>query len=75
MLGDLVRNVLPGRTRAEIEALLGTTGPTGYFKELGWDLIYVTGPERSSPYSIDSEWLLIWLDSTGRFQRYEIRTD
>ena len=75
MLGDLVRNVLPGRTRVEIETLLGTDGPTEYFKDLRWDFIYVTGPERNSPYPIDSEWLLIWLDAKGKFRRYEIRTD
>jgi hypothetical protein len=74
MLGDVVRNVLPGRTRAEIEAQLGPSLDTGYFREDGRDLIYLLGPERNL-FSIDSEWLLIWLDAQGRFERFEVRND
>ena len=74
MLGDVVNHVLPGRSRAEIDALLGPSLQTGYFVETHRDLIYMTGPERSF-VSIDSEWLLIWLDDSGRFERYEIVTD
>ncbi len=75
MLGQVVHRVLPGRTRAEIEALLGPSLDTSYFVETGRDLIYVTGPERTSLFAIDSEWLLIWLDEQGRFERYQIVTD
>lgn len=75
MLGDLVKNLLPGRTRAELEAILGPSLDTPYFKESGSDLIYVLGPQRDSFFPIDSEWLLIWVDSSERFERYAIYTD
>jgi len=41
----------------------------------GRDLIYVLGPQRDSYFTIDSEWLLIWLDKKGRFARYTIAND
>ena len=75
MLGDLVKKVLPGRDRRELEEMLGPSLETAYFADTGRDLIYVLGRERESMFAIDSEWLLIWLDGSGRFQRYEIRTD
>jgi hypothetical protein len=75
MLGDVVRNILPGRSRTEIESALGPSLETPYFAGTGHDMIYVLGPERESFFAIDSEWLLIWLDASGRFSRYEIRTD
>lgn len=75
MLGDVVENLLPGKSRSEIEALLGRSEVTSYFCETGRDLIYMTGPERDTPFSIDSEWLLIWLDENGRFRRYAIYRD
>jgi hypothetical protein len=74
MLGAVVAE-LPGRTRAEIEKTLGPSLDTEYFKSNGRDLIYILGPERDSPFRIDSEWLLIWLDETGTFERYQIATD
>jgi outer membrane protein assembly factor BamE (lipoprotein component of BamABCDE complex) len=75
MLGDVVDNVLPGKTRAEIEAILGSPEETSCFANTGRDLIYSTGPERDTPFSIDSEWLLIWLDDQGRFERYAVYRD
>ena len=75
MLGDLLRNVLPGRSREEVEELLGPSLETPYFKDTGRDLIYILGPQRDSFISIDSEWLLIWFDTSGRLERHEIYTD
>ena len=75
MLGDLVTRVLPGRNKEEIEDLLGESMETSYFRGTGRDLIYPTGPQRDSFLAIDSEWLLIWCDRKGRFERYEIRSD
>ena len=75
MLGDVVSTVLPGRSRGDIEQLLGPSLDTPYFKNTGRDLIYILGAERGSMFSIDSEWLLIWFDDSGRLERYEIRTD
>ena len=55
--------------------MLGPSLDTPYFQRTGRNLIYVLGPERDSYFVIDSEWLLIWLDSAGRFKRYAIYTD
>ena len=74
MLGDIVANVLPGRSRAEIEAQLGASLDTSYFRSTGRDLIYITGPDRN-PLGLDSEWLLIWLNDSGMFERYDIAHD
>ncbi len=74
MLGDIVENVLPGRTRLEIESRLGPSEETTYFQSTGRDMIYMTGPERGL-LSIDSEWLLIWLDEGGQFERYDVVQD
>ena len=73
MLGDVVASVLPGNGQAEIEAQLGPSLDIWYFQSTGRDLIYITGPVR--PLGLDSEWLLIWLDDHGRFERYDIAED
>ncbi len=76
MLEDLVQKVLPHKTGVELEALLGPPSDSGYFRDSGAALIYATGPEREGFLAnIDSEWLLIWLDEAGTYQRYEIWTD
>ena len=75
MLGDVVAHVLPGRTQAEIEEMLGPSLTTSYFESTSRDLIYVLGAERDSFFPVDSEWLLVWLDEAGRFQRYAVYTD
>ena len=66
---------MPGRDRGELEELLGPSLDTFYFASSGRDLIYPLGKERGSLAAIDSEWLLIWLDQSGRFERYEVWTD
>ena len=75
MLGSLARGLRAEQNRADIEALLGPSLETPYFDETGRDLIYIMGPERDSFFGMDSEWLLIWLDDSGHFEKYEIRTD
>jgi len=75
MLADIASSVLPGRGRAELENVLGPSLETPYFKSTGRDLIYMLGPQRDSYFTMDSEWLLIWLDKNGRFERYAIATD
>jgi hypothetical protein len=75
MLKDLVVNVLPGKTKTEIEELLGTSLETNYFKSMDKDFIYYMGPQRDSAIPIDSEWLLIWLDDNNKFKKYEIVND
>jgi hypothetical protein len=66
---------LPGRSREEVGQMLGSSLDTSYFQASGRDLIYITGPQRDSFFAIDSEWLLIWLDDTGKFERYAIVND
>ena len=76
MIKDLVKNVLPGKTKEEISVLLGPSLRTSFFSsKADRDFIYTTGPERTSIFAIDSEWLLIWVGEDGRFARYELLTD
>lgn len=73
MVGDVIERVLPGKQRHEVEALLGSSDGE-YFTESGRDLLYRLGMQRDV-VSLDSEWLLIWLDEAGRFERAAVWTD
>ncbi len=75
MLGDVVARILPRRGRGQLEEFLGPSLDTRYFASSGRDMIYTLGPMRDSLFSLDSEWLLIWLDDKGKFKRYEIHGD
>jgi hypothetical protein len=75
MLHDLVTDVLPGKTRSEIEAILGPSLDTPYFRTIKKDFIYYLGPERGYGINIDSEWLLLWLDATGHYHHYRVVND
>ncbi|MDI6756745.1 MAG: hypothetical protein QME32_01840, partial [Endomicrobiia bacterium] len=75
MLKDIVRNILPGKNKKKIAELLGQPSATTYFSDTGKDMIYFLGPERTSMFNIDSEWLLIWFDKSGKFDRYKIVND
>jgi len=75
MLNSIVKDVLPGKTRREIEISLGPSLNIAYFKSTGRDLIYYTGPERNRFIRLDSEWLLIWLDDRDVFQEYKVAND
>ena len=73
MVDDLRRrHRLRGRTRADVVALLGEPRPTNYFHE--YDLVYWPGPERSL-LGMDSEWLVIRLDASGRVAEDSQATD
>jgi hypothetical protein len=73
LVDDLLRkHPLRGRSRSEVIALLGQPRRTDYFRE--YDLVYWLGPERS-PISIDSEWLVVRFNSTGRVSQYGLITD
>lgn len=74
MLADVVSK-LPGQNKSTLEVMLGPSLDTGYFKDSGRDLIYITGHQRDSVFAIDSEWLLIWLDEKGIYERHAIVTD
>ena len=63
---------LIGKSRDDVIDLLGAPTPTGHFSD--WDLIYILGAERGY-ISIDSEWLLIRLDSGGKVSEAALTTD
>ena len=75
MLKDVVENILPEKTKEEIQNQLGASLETDYFRSYDKDLLYYLGPERDGLITIDSEWLLIWLDDSGKFERYKIVND
>jgi hypothetical protein len=73
MADGLVRSrILLGKTRGEIESMLGPSAETGYFRD--FDLVYWLGPERSF-IRVDSEWLVIRLDAAGRAGEVRIVRD
>lgn len=75
MADDLIRNqVLDHKTREEVIQLLGEPfhEDANYFDSE--DLVYWLGPERSW-VSIDTEWLVINLDETGKVIEYKVLTD
>ena len=73
MVDDLLRSRrLERLDSAGVVALLGTPRPTAYF--VGADFVYWLGPERGS-MAIDSEWLIITLDSKGRVAKASLATD
>lgn len=63
---------LDGLSRGELVALLGAPSNAGYFR--GRDYVYWLGNERSL-FSIDSEWLVIDVDASGRVSHYEVVRD
>src|SRR5437867_12559014 len=75
MLHDLVTLILPGKTRAEIRDLLGTSLVTPYFRSINKDLIYYLSPERASATTIDSEWMRSSLDAAVRYRHSGITID
>jgi hypothetical protein len=76
MASDVVNRVLPGKTKLEIEHMLGPSPKNSYLRvSEGMDLIYLLGPEQSGLFAVDSEWLLIWLDPSDRFKGAAIKRD
>jgi hypothetical protein len=64
MVDDLMRRrLLDGRTRETVERLLGSPDLTDKFRN--WDMVYHLGPERGF-FRIDSEWLVLRLDRSGK---------
>lgn len=68
MLGDIVYDILPTRTRAEVEQILGGSNDPG--AEAG-TLVYILGPDRSG-FTIDFEYLVVRFDERGRFAGYDL---
>jgi hypothetical protein len=63
---------LDGLSRGELVALLGAPSNAGYFRDR--DYVYWLGNERSL-FSIDSEWLVVDVDASGRVSHYEVVRD
>ena len=70
--GLLRSEVLLGKSRAEIEAMLGPPTSTDKFRDSG--LVYWLGQERGF-ISIDSEWLTLNFDQAGKARDARIVTD
>jgi outer membrane protein assembly factor BamE (lipoprotein component of BamABCDE complex) len=70
--GLLRSEVLSGKSRSEVEALLGP--PTVTDKFMGSGLVYWLGPERGF-IRIDSEWLTLHVDRAGKVSEVRIVTD
>ena len=73
MIDDLLsRGLLDHCSREQVETLLGPADRTDYFHD--WDLVYHLGPEREF-MGIDSEWLVVRLDSVGKVREYRLARD
>jgi hypothetical protein len=60
MADELIdRDVLLGKSEAQLDALLGPPEDTAYFRD--WQRVYWLCPERGL-FGIDSEWLTLHLD-------------
>lgn len=75
MLGDLVDKHLIGKSRKDIIAILGEPSTKMDPDGTGPSMSYRTGIERGSFMPIDSEWLLLYFDSSGVATRYTIGVD
>lgn len=74
MVDDLItRQILDGKSRSEVVALLGENVETAYFQE--WDLVYFLGPGRYGNAIGDSEWLVIRFRSDGTVGHYAVVHD
>lgn len=75
MLGDLVSKHLSGKSRKDVITILGEPSTKMDPDGTGSSLSYPTGIERDSYMPIDSEWLLVYFDSSGKVIRYPIGVD
>lgn len=67
MLGDVVKNILPGKSRNEIIRLLGLSSDDS----LQPTLRFYLGPARGAFFG-EVEWLKVYLDHSGYFKNYEV---
>ena len=74
MVDDLLNKYeLVGKTKDEVNTLLGTPTATDYSKNEN-NMVYYLGDERGF-ISIDSEWLVISLNGNEKVIKSQIRTD
>lgn len=72
MTSDLSTNQLPGKSKAEIELLLGPSLEENVLRDKKRDLLYCIG--HGSKLAMTMNWLAIHLDEQGKFGRIEILT-
>lgn len=70
--GLVSSRALLGKSRSEVEAMLGTPTQTNKFRD--YDSVYWLGAERGY-MSIDSEWLVIRFDKTNKASEAKIVRD
>lgn len=75
MLADVIDNVLPGKSEEQIAAILGPPLEASRLITKGRGMIYVLGPVRDAYFRVGPEWLIIRLDSDGKYRKFEILTD
>ena len=68
MLGDVVENILPGKSRNEIIRLLGLSSDDSNQPTL----LFYLGPARGDFFGVEVEWLEVYLDLSGNFEKYEV---
>ena len=68
MLGDVVEHILPGKTRNEIIMLLGLSSDDSNQPAL----LYYLGPARADFFEVEVEWLNIYFDPSGHYERYTV---
>ena len=76
MLGDVIDNILPGRSKNEIIKLLGLFSDSSNHSAPNNSnqptLIFYLGPARRDTMGIQAEWLKVYLDPSGHFAKYEV---
>jgi hypothetical protein len=77
MVADLVnRYQLADMRKTEIVNLLGEPDFRNKEPFKDWDMIYWLGPdERGLAGALDSKWLVLKLDSTGKVTQYKVAVD
>jgi hypothetical protein len=74
MLKGAMAAIQPAKSRAEIEALLGPSLDPRIFSHVDPDLLYSLGRGRGA-MAMGEEFLLIWLDGSGKMVRYQLVAD
>lgn len=75
MIDDLIdKQLLDGLSKQEVITALGAPNESDSFSGMDPDLLYYLGPDRGF-VSMDSEWLLIWLNDDNFVEKYEIDLD
>jgi len=68
MLGDVIENILPGKSRNEIIKLLGLSSDDSSQPTL----LFYLGPARGDFFGAEVEWLEVYLDLSENFKKYEV---